>query len=61
MINRILEYNGRHAQENLGLIAPYYDLSFAVKRKFEMLEGEFENTSKLSSFLLKSLIEIAAR
>ena len=60
-ISQIIFHNGRKSNHPIGLIPPYYDLDFAVKLLFGLLEEEFEDNCRLSSYLLKPLIEFMAR
>lgn len=60
-LSQILLFNGRKSKHPVGLVPPYYDLDFAVKLSFGMLEEEFDDSYKLSSYLMKPLIEMLAR
>lgn len=58
---QILEHNGRKSKHAVGLVPPHFDLDFAVKLSFGMLEEPFEDRYHLSSHMLKSLVDILAR
>ena len=60
-VSAILHFNGRNSKHPTGLLPPYFDIDFAVKLRFGMLEGPFEHSYKSGSYLLKPLIEILAR
>lgn len=60
-VSEILKMNGRHSKHKVGLVPPYYDLDFAVKVSFGMLETEFEDSYKYHSYYLKPIIETLAR
>lgn len=60
-LQQILIHNGRKSKDNLGLISPYYDIDFAVKINFGMLEEKLEDNFKLGSYLIKPLLEMLVR
>lgn len=60
-LSQVLLFNGRKSKHAVGLVPPYYDLDFAVKLSFGMLEEEFDDSYKLSSYLMKPLVEMLAR
>ncbi len=61
LISTILDLNGRNSKHPFGLIPPYYDIDFFVKLSCGMYEGKFEDNYKLSSHLIKPIIEIVVR
>lgn len=60
-VNDILQFNGRHSKHKVGLIPPYFDLDFAIKLSFGLLETEFEDNYKYHSYYLKPIIETLVR
>ena len=60
-IDQIIALNGRKAKERPGLLPPYYDVDFAVKRAFKLIEEDFEEDYRHASYYLKPLIELLAR
>jgi hypothetical protein len=60
-ISRILEFNGRKSKQPVGLGTLYKDVDLAVHSSFKAADDEDEDKYKLSSYLLKSLVEIMAR
>jgi len=61
VVSQILTMNGRHSKQKVGLVPPYFDLDFAVKARYGMLETEFEDNYKYHSYYLKPVIETLAR
>ncbi|MBK8965074.1 MAG: hypothetical protein IPM36_00035 [Lewinellaceae bacterium] len=61
MISMILTYNGRNSKHPLGLFPTYFDIDFAVKIRFGMIDQALEDNYKRSSYLLKPLIELIVR
>ncbi|MEN9920730.1 MAG: hypothetical protein RL538_623 [Candidatus Parcubacteria bacterium] len=61
VVTQILQTNGRHVKGKGALVPPYYDIDFAVKLSFEMLEAEFDDDYKYHSYYLKSVIELLTR
>ncbi len=57
----IIRHNGRTSNEKLGLLSPYYDIDYAVKIKFDLLEKEFEDHTPLHSYFLNPLVHLLAR
>ncbi|HYD93346.1 MAG TPA: hypothetical protein VEB18_02735 [Candidatus Paceibacterota bacterium] len=60
-MDQILKVGGRKAKEPPGLISPYYDFDFAIKRAYKLLDYEFEDDYRRASYFLKPLIELLAR
>jgi len=61
IISQMLTMNGRRSKHKVGLVPPYYDLDFAIKLSYGMLDVEFEDNYKYHSYYLKPVIETLVR
>ncbi len=61
VVSQILEFNGRKSKHPVGLVPPYYDVDFAVKLSFDLLEENFEEKYKLSSYIIKPTVDLLSR
>lgn len=58
-IEAVLKFNGEDGK--IGLLSPYYGITFAIKRRYGLLEEPLDEKFVGRSFLIRSLVDLLVR